>query len=161
MGMNMFNRNDERSNNASAGPSSSRSRFDYYYNTASSPSSSVENQRYHNDQTSLFGDPVLPATRHTDLLEGGDLYQNLKNNIELYHSKLYNQHENLRQAERDRMFNEFTTQQGASSATTSSSGAKNSLGSSKMMANFAEDPVRRFQRTQSASLGGMEPIGNR
>ncbi|XP_065087521.1 protein stum [Ochlerotatus camptorhynchus] len=160
MGMNMFSRNDERSNNASAGPSS-RSRFDYYYNTTSSPSSSVENQRYNNDQTSLFGDPVLPATRHTDLLEGGDLYQNLKNNIELYHSKLYNQQEKLRQAERDQMFNEFTTQRGSSSVTTSSSGAKHSLGSSKMMGNFAEDPVRRFQRTQSASLGGMEAIGNR
>ncbi|XP_062560903.1 protein stum [Armigeres subalbatus] len=159
MSMNMFGRNDDHSNaTASAGPS--RSRFDYYYNTTSSPSSSVENQRSTDDtQTSLFGDPVLPATRHSDLLEGGDLYQSLKNNIELYHSKLYNEQEKQRQAERDRLFNEYTAQRGSSSATTSSSGAKASLGNTTVT-NYGVDPSRRFQRTRSANLG-LDAIGNR
>ncbi|XP_058835924.1 protein stum [Topomyia yanbarensis] len=151
MGINMFNQNDDTSTVGS------RSRYGYYYST-SSPSSSVENQRY-NEQTSLFGDPVLPASRHTDLLEGGDLYQNLKNNIELYHSKLYNEQEKARQAERDRMFNQFTggNQQRTTSSATSSS-VRNSLGSN--MTSLVDDPARRFPRTQSASTG-VEFAANR
>ncbi|XP_055621779.1 protein stum [Toxorhynchites rutilus septentrionalis] len=145
MVINMYNRNDEHSG------ASSRSRYDYHYHSTSSPPSSVENQRY-NDHTSLFGDPVLPATRHTDLLEGGDLYQNLKNNIELYHSKLYNEQEKLRQAERDRMFNEFTSgNQRMASSTTTSSSVKNSIGSNTT--HFENDPVGRYPRTRSANHG--------
>ncbi|XP_053685749.1 protein stum [Sabethes cyaneus] len=149
IGMNMFNRNDDSSTVGS------RSRYGYYYST-SSPSSSMENQRY-TDQTSLFGDPVLPASRHSDLLEGGDLYQNLKNNIELYHSKLYNEQETARQAERDQLFNQFAIggqqQQRMTSSATSSSVRNHSLGSTTTANLVANDSIRRFPRTQSASIG--------
>ncbi|KAL9704410.1 hypothetical protein quinque_007928 [Culex quinquefasciatus] len=155
MGINMFNRNDDRS--GTAGP---RSRYDYYCST-SSQSSSVENQKYvAADQTSsLFGDPVVPTSRHADLLEGGDLYQNLKNNIELYHSKLYNEQEKQRQAERDRMFNQFTSgaqqqrhQVTSSATTTSTSGSTKNPSLAGNVVNYVNDPTRRFSRTQSASI---------
>ncbi|KAL1375035.1 hypothetical protein pipiens_004761 [Culex pipiens pipiens] len=158
MGINMFNRNDDRS--GTAGP---RSRYDYYCST-SSQSSSVENQKYAAaaavDQTSsLFGDPVVPTSRHADLLEGGDLYQNLKNNIELYHSKLYNEQEKQRQAERDRMFNQFTSgaqqqrhQVTSSATTTSTSGSTKNPSLAGNVVNYVNDPMRRFSRTQSASI---------
>ncbi|XP_058466350.1 protein stum [Malaya genurostris] len=151
MGINMFNQSDDTSTVGS------RSRYGFYYST-SSPSSSMENQKYQ-EQTSLFGDPVLPATQGTDLLEGGDLYQNLKNNIELYHSKLYNEQEKARQAERDRMFNQFTTgnQQRTTSSATSSS-VRNSLGST--MTSLVDESIRRYPRTQSASTG-VNFAGNR
>ncbi|XP_055590711.1 uncharacterized protein LOC129742796 [Uranotaenia lowii] len=179
MGMNMYNRND-------ATAAGQRSRFDYYYST-SSQASSVENQRYH-DQTSLFGDPVLAQAgqRHPDLLEGGDLYQNLKNNIELYHSKLYNEQETARQAERDRLFNEFTNNNigskgrtttmanisstTASSAATTTSGSsdgaavggpKGSIGSAMTSSYAGEPATRRYSRVHSAANIGLNITGPR
>ncbi|XP_049547167.1 protein stum [Anopheles darlingi] len=92
--------------------------LDGYGGSISTPSSSLENQRSLEHSTastatatttSLFGDPVLPATRHTDLLGGEDLYQNLKHNIEQYHAKLYSEQEKQRQAERDALFDRYTS----------------------------------------------------
>lgn len=92
--------------------------LDGYGGSISTPSSSLENQRSLEHSTastatatttSLFGDPVLPATRHTDLLGGEDLYQNLKHNIEQYHAKLYSEQEKQRQAERDALFERYTS----------------------------------------------------
>ncbi|XP_050090424.1 protein stum [Anopheles aquasalis] len=92
--------------------------LDGYGGSISTPSSSLENQRSLEHSTastatatttSLFGDPVLPATRHTDLLGGEDLYQNLKHNIEQYHAKLYSEQEKQRQAERDALFDRYAS----------------------------------------------------
>uniref|UniRef100_A0A182QL91 Protein stum n=1 Tax=Anopheles farauti TaxID=69004 RepID=A0A182QL91_9DIPT len=150
------------------------------YGSSSTPSSSLENQRSFDAQhsastsgttgtaTSLFGDPVLPATRHADLLGGEDLYQNLKNNIELYHAKLYNEQERQRQAERDALFEQYangTTAVGGGGGggyrTVSAVGGGRGGGSGSVkpiggnsVTMYNEPPASRsFARTQSAGLG--------
>uniref|UniRef100_A0A182PC65 Uncharacterized protein n=1 Tax=Anopheles epiroticus TaxID=199890 RepID=A0A182PC65_9DIPT len=146
------------------------------YGSSSTPSSSLENQRSLDGQhsasttgtttTSLFGDPVLPSTRHADLLGGEDLYQNLKNNIELYHAKLYNDQERQRQAERDALFEQYangavgSAGAGGYRAVSAMGGAGVKGGMVKpavesSVTTYSEMPARRrsFGRTQSASLG--------
>ncbi|XP_053668028.1 hornerin [Anopheles marshallii] len=134
------------------------------YGSSTTPSSSLENQRSIEGQhsasttgtatTSLFGDPVLPATRHADLLGGEDLYQNLKNNIELYHAKLYNDQERQRQAERDALFDQYANGVGSVGGRKVSAGVvKPTVGNN--MTTYSEMPARSrsFGRTQSASIG--------
>uniref|UniRef100_A0A182WEG2 Uncharacterized protein n=1 Tax=Anopheles minimus TaxID=112268 RepID=A0A182WEG2_9DIPT len=156
------------------------------YGSSSTPSSSLENQRSleggHSASTtgttttSLFGDPVLPSTRHADLLGGEDLYQNLKNNIELYHAKLYNEQERQRQAERDALFEQYANGVGGSvgggyrstSAVGGSGGGGGGVGSGRKVSRgvgkpdvgnnittYSEMPARSrsFGRTQSANHG--------
>ncbi|XP_050081127.1 protein stum [Anopheles maculipalpis] len=155
------------------------------YGSSSTPSSSLENQRSieggHSASsatgtttTSLFGDPVLPSTRHADLLGGEDLYQNLKNNIELYHAKLYNEQERQRQAERDALFEQYAN--GASGVGGGGGGGYRAVSAvgggasggrvtvnggvvkpivGNNVTNYSEMPARskNFGRTQSAGLG--------
>uniref|UniRef100_A0A8W7PHI0 Protein stum n=1 Tax=Anopheles coluzzii TaxID=1518534 RepID=A0A8W7PHI0_ANOCL len=141
------------------------------YGSSSTPSSSLENQRSLEGQhsttsttgtatTSLFGDPVLPATRHADLLGGEDLYQNLKNNIELYHAKLYNDQERQRQAERDALFEQYANGAAHRSVSAVGGGGMMKGGLVKPAADngvttYGEMPARRrsFGRTQSAGMG--------
>uniref|UniRef100_A0A182N2K0 Uncharacterized protein n=1 Tax=Anopheles dirus TaxID=7168 RepID=A0A182N2K0_9DIPT len=196
----MYHQNDGRSSSSTARASAASTVQQRYhrpgpghrgflggYGSSSTPSSSLENQRSLEAQhsgstsgtatTSLFGDPVLPATRHADLLGGEDLYQNLKNNIELYHAKLYNEQERQRQAERDALFDQYTNGTtvgvgggggGAGGYRTVSavgggraggggggaaSGAKPIGGSSVTTYSEAPAKSRSFVRTQSAGLG--------
>uniref|UniRef100_A0A182R4C1 Uncharacterized protein n=1 Tax=Anopheles funestus TaxID=62324 RepID=A0A182R4C1_ANOFN len=149
------------------------------YGSSSTHSSSLENQRSLEGQhsastgtttTSLFGDPVLPSTRHADLLGGEDLYQNLKNNIELYHAKLYNDQERQRQAERDALFEQYTNVVGSVGGgyrATSAVGGGGGGGGRKISGGVVKPPVgnnvttysemparsRSFGRTQSATHG--------
>nr|XP_040231995.2 protein stum [Anopheles coluzzii] len=156
---------------ASGSVGRSRPGFLGSYGSSSTPSSSLENQRSLEGQhsatsttgtatTSLFGDPVLPATRHADLLGGEDLYQNLKNNIELYHAKLYNDQERQRQAERDALFEQYANGAAHRSVSAVGGGGMVKGGLVKPAADngvtvYSEMPARRrsFGRTQSAGMG--------
>ncbi|XP_052871575.1 protein stum [Anopheles cruzii] len=172
---------------ASAATSAHRYRYAHQhrhlegYGSTSTQSSSLENQRSYDQPkqqhqqhqphsastasatttgttASLFGDPVLPATRHADLLGGEDLYQNLKNNIEQYHAKLYSAQEKQRQAERDALFEQFTSRAVASDRTTygrtgSAAPGANPIAGSSVTTYDGMPPRRRsIVRTQSAGF---------
>ncbi|XP_058067160.1 protein stum [Anopheles bellator] len=183
----MYSQHDDRSQSstarASAATSAHRYRYAHQhrhlegYGSTSTQSSSLENQRsyeqpkqQHQQQPhsastasatttgSLFGDPVLPATRHADLLGGEDLYQNLKNNIEQYHAKLYSAQEKQRQAERDALFEQYTSRAAASDRTTygrtgSAAPGVNPIAGSGVTTYDGMPPRRRsIARTQSAGF---------
>ncbi|XP_053679083.1 protein stum [Anopheles nili] len=177
----MYGQNDERSSTARMSTASSVQQryhgpgrtssglgvgrgFLGSYGSSSTQSSSLENQHSASTSgtgtTSLFGDPVLPSTRHADLLGGEDLYQNLKSNIEQYHAKLYNEQERQRQAERDALFDQYAnsgTHRGYRSVSAADPAVmvgprKPSVGNN--VTTYGEGVRNRtFGRTQSASHG--------
>ena len=76
--LNMFNQNDKRK--VPRPPSN-------YNNTTSSQSSSLENKTFHSQESSLFGDPIIPLSNgQMESFDSVDLYENIRNNIMMYNS---------------------------------------------------------------------------
>lgn len=88
---NIYNTSREKQNMRSSHSPTIRSRYDYYYSSMS-PASSTANF-YDNQNQSLFGDPVPPATDFLETLDN-HLYGSLRRSSNVY-NHISNQNNNI------------------------------------------------------------------